>query len=260
MNKKETNEQVVLENLSFFASAICSTKTSRSRPWRDILSSSEGFLMMEETSTTAENWAFLPSRTIEKAQVQEACSFYGKTPFEWLVFPGAEPSYLQTLEDEGFSSCGKLVAMCGAPQEKCEDTDFTFTKVTTSEEAALWAEIAWQGFNSIPEVPVSFVNLALGLCANKDIILMLTERNGLPVGTALISFSALSAGVYYVSTLPRERRKGAAAATMREIFRIVRGGGPIRRDYIILQATPEGLPLYTSLGFDSLFSIMLYSR
>ena len=217
-------------------------------------------MLTSETDVAFENWAFLPSSTLDKERVLEACSFFGKLPFVWPVYPGAEPSYRLTLEDEGFFSREELVAMRGTPQVICKNTDFTFTKIITGEGAALWAETVWQGFDSPPGAPVPFINMALGLYSKKDFFLMLAERNGLPVGTALISFSASSAGVYYFSALPQERGKGVGIATMGEIFRIVRSVGPLRRDYIILQAMPGSVSFYSSLGFDSLFGIPLYSR
>ena len=260
MNIKEADEQFILENLSFTNSAMCSLEASRSRPWGGLEPPLGGFLLTTETNAASDNWAFLPSRTVDRAQIQEACSFFGDLPFVWPVFPGADPSYRRTLEDEGFFLYEKLVAMRRQPQARSENTDLTFTKITTGEGAALWADTAWQGFDFPPGAPVSFVNLMRGLCAKKDLLLMLAERNGLPVGTALVSFSALSAGVYYFSTLPAERKKGVGAATMEEIFRIARGGAPFGRDYVSLQATPSGVSFYTSLGFESLFGIPLYSR
>ena len=147
MNKNETGEQSILENLSFTLSAMCSLVTSRSRPLQ------AGFLLATETDAASENWAFLPSRTVEKAQVREACSFFGELPFVWPVFPGADPSYRRTLEDEGLLLRGELVAMRGTSLNnhgKRENADFTFTKITTGEGAVVWAETAWRSFDSPP--------------------------------------------------------------------------------------------------------------
>ena len=194
-NKKEADEASIVENLSFTLSAMCSLKTSRCRFWGDTSTSQAGFVLATGTDAASENWALFPSNNIGKELVREACLFFGGLPFVWPVWPCAEPSYRRALEAESLLLRGELVAMRGTPHEGHDNMDFEFTKMTTNEDAALWAEAVWQGFGGTAGAPNTFINLAQGLCAKENFFLMLAGRNGLPVGTALISFSSSSAEI-----------------------------------------------------------------
>jgi GNAT superfamily N-acetyltransferase len=211
----------------------------------------------------------LPARDLTKKTAEQVCTFFEelRLPFVWPIFPDAELTCQQTLEAEGLFSRGELVAMAYAkpPLEETEntvETSLIFEKIKSEEGAAVWAQTAWQAFDSPPGAPVSFVDLARGLSQKENFLLLLARRERVPVGTAMLSLSGASMGVYYFATLPEERRKGVARAVMEEIFRYAWGPGSEDGlcDTITLQATPAGAPFYASLGFETLFKISLFSR
>jgi methionine-R-sulfoxide reductase len=75
-------------------------------------------------------------------------------------------------------------------------------------------------FDSPPGAPASFVKLARGFRNSKGFFLILAKNDGLPVGTALLSLSGGSAGIYYFATLPGERKKGVGHAMLHEAARL----------------------------------------
>jgi len=71
-------------------------------------------------------------------------------------------------------------------------------------------------------------------------------RDGVPVSTAMIIFSPLLAGVYWVGTTSGARRTGIAEACTRQVTNAAFERGA---HAVTLQASPMGEPIYTRLGY-----------
>ena len=71
-------------------------------------------------------------------------------------------------------------------------------------------------------------------------------RGGRPVSTAMIIFSPLVAGVYWVGTTSDARRTGLAEACTRQVTNAAFEQGARA---VTLQASPMGEPIYTRLGY-----------
>jgi hypothetical protein len=71
-------------------------------------------------------------------------------------------------------------------------------------------------------------------------------RDGRPVSTAMIIFSPLVAGVYWVGTTSDARRTGLAEACTRQVTNAAFERGARA---VTLQASPMGEPIYTRLGY-----------
>ena len=69
---------------------------------------------------------------------------------------------------------------------------------------------------------------------------------GGPISTAMIIFSALVAGVYWVGTTSGARRTGLAEACTRYVTNAALDQGARA---VTLQASPMGEPIYTRLGY-----------
>jgi hypothetical protein len=69
---------------------------------------------------------------------------------------------------------------------------------------------------------------------------------GAPVSTAMIIFSPLVAGVYWVGTRSNARRTGLAEACTRQVTNAAFAEGARA---VTLQASPMGEPIYTRLGY-----------
>ncbi|MDR3231833.1 MAG: GNAT family N-acetyltransferase [Synergistaceae bacterium] len=246
--------EAVIENMRFTLTAMGSLDSSRFLALDD-----DSFLMATGTDAASENWLFMSARP-KKVTVEHALRFFGDLglPFICPVLPGAQGAG-DVLEETGLQKRGELTAMARALAPSGEmgfTADLVCEAATSRDEASLWAEVAWQAFDSPPDAPASFANLARGLCGRDDFIPVTARRKARPVGTYLLSISERGNGVYYFATLPEARRTGVGNAMMDDILRRTaeHANGPIT-----LQATPPGLPFYTSRGFDALFKIPVHS-
>ena len=245
------NKEAV-KNMSFTLGAMAALKTSRSISFGE-----EGFALATGTNAASENWAFFPSGAAEEQKVKRVCSFFEDSglPFIWPLFPEAAAAR-QILEGSGMLAPGELLVMaCSkiSPKENNAAASLTFE---SNEKTDIWAETAWMSFDSPPGAPASFIKLARGLRNSGGFFLLLARRDGVPVGTAMLTLSGRSAGIYYFATLPGERGKGIGEAMLREAARLAFEHG---RRVLILQATPSGVPFYASRGFKPLFRLPLYS-
>ena len=258
MNKME---KLITDNLGFTLDAIARLPSCRSFSF-----GKNAFLLATGTKAASENWAFVPSHSLEKSKVSQTRSFFGELdlPFVWPVFPNAGRIYRQALEGGGLFQRGELTAMVRTARFlKKTPSPLTFEKVTTKKDAALWAETAWRAFDSPSGAPASFVNVAQEIFAEAGFLLMTAHRNAVPAGTFMLASCGLEAGigVYYFATLPEERGKGVGSAMMDKILRVASEGTSDfpALGFVVLQATPVGARFYASQGFDSLFPIPLYS-
>ncbi|MDR2175892.1 MAG: GNAT family N-acetyltransferase [Synergistaceae bacterium] len=254
-------ERLVAGNLAFTLGAIARLPSCRLFSFDE-----SSFLLATGTKAASENWAFLPSHSLEKSKILRARSFFGELdlPFVWPVLPNAGRAYRRALEEEGLFQQGELTAMVRTARflEKTPPP-LAFEKAATKEDAALWAETAWRAFGSPPGAPASFVNVARELVTEAGFLLTTACRNGVPVGTFMLASCGLKAGigVYYFATLPEERGRGVGSAMMDRILRIASEGTSDfpAPGFVVLQATPAGARFYASHGFDALFPIPLCS-
>ena len=84
---------------------------------------------------------------------------------------------------------------------------------------------------------------------------VLGYRDGFPVSTAMIIFSALVAGVYWVGTTSGARRTGLAEACTRHVTNAALELGARA---VTLQASPMGEPIYTRLGYQTFDRLRWY--
>jgi GNAT superfamily N-acetyltransferase len=257
----EKMEKLIADNLGFTLDAMARLPSCRSLSF-----GRNAFLLATGTKAASENWAFIPSHTLEKSSVSRARAFFNEQdlPFIWPVFPNAGRIYRQALEEEGLSPRGELTAMVRTTRFlKKTEQPLAFDRVATKKDAAVWAETAWRAFDSPAGAPNSFVSIAQGLFAESGFLLMIARRNAVPVGTFMLAACGPNAGigVYYFAALPEERRKGVGSAMMDKILRIASEGTSEfpALGVVVLQATPNGARFYASQGFDSLFPIPLYS-
>ena len=246
-------ERALLDNMRLTLATMCSLSSSQQSAL------DKGFLLATGTRAASENWVFLPARSVTQKKIQTAVDFFEKLklPFIWPVFPNADATYSQGLDLAGLNVRGELAAMaCTAELTEEIKSDVTFQKVASAEQAAVWAETAWQSFDSPPGAPVSFLRLANGLFRRQSIVLVIAKREGNPVGTYMLSVAEGGAGVYYFATLPKARKSGVGHAMMHDIFNFA------EKQFlglITLQATPAGLHFYASQGFKTLFKISVHS-
>ena len=242
------------ENMRFTLGAMAALKTSRSIFFED----DGNFAFATGTKAASENWAFFPSRVTE-IKIKRVCSFFEEQglPFIWPLFPEAAENR-RILEAAGMLSRGELQVMAGAAAKNSPEKNNAHLSLTfeINNKTDSWAETAWRAFDSPPGAPGSFVKLSRGLRDSEGFFLILAKKDGLPVGTTMLTMSVGSAGIYYFGTLPEERGKGIGDALLREAMSLAFKLG---RRAVTLQATPSGAPFYASRGFRPLLKLPLYS-
>ncbi|MBQ7544074.1 MAG: GNAT family N-acetyltransferase [Synergistaceae bacterium] len=203
----------------------------------------------------SENWVYLPEPVDSEDYVSDAVMFFdtlGET-FVWPLYEGSG----EVLERGGVNYVGDLMAMSIDPKDM--DTSHaneraTCERVASLEEARIWADVAWRSFGGDDNVPEDYCRFIEAVFReSKDLSLHLARLDGEPAGTIMLTHQPDVVGAYYGGTLPNMRRKGIAAATMKEASRIA----GTRR--IVHQSTPMGLKFYQSVGFKELFAIPVYS-
>lgn len=122
-------------------------------------------------------------------------------------------------------------------------------RTVTDEAAAVAArEINAEAYESLG-LPAAETRALYGLPGKllaPHYVTVLGCRKGRPVSTAMIVFSPLVAGVYWVGTTSGARRSGLAEACTRQVTNAAFERGARA---VTLQASPMGEPIYTRLGY-----------
>lgn len=88
-----------------------------------------------------------------------------------------------------------------------------------------------------------------------DVDLFVGYVDGAPVGTSVAVSSARTGGVVNVLTLEEARRRGVGTALT---WAAAQAGVARGHDTVVLQATPMGLPVYQTMGFEVLVEYVEY--
>lgn len=92
--------------------------------------------------------------------------------------------------------------------------------------------------------------------ARPDVDLFVGYLNGAPVGTSVAVSSNGAGGIVNVLTLEEARGRGVGTALT---WAAVQAGVARGHDTVVLQATPMGLPIYTSMGFEVVVEYAKYA-
>lgn len=239
---------VIWEDLKFFLERLRVLPISESLE----LGNNGGFCV--STQCESENWVYFPE-IVDEAEAKRAINFFSerKISFMWPIYDSGE----KVLEAEGLLYAGKLEAMSLEPGEAKFTASNPSVKISPVNNSETWARVAWHSFGGgIDDTPANYYALVDAL--NNDwgnLALYLAELDGEPAGTFLITNEQNLMGVYYFAVVPEMRRKKIAASMMNEICRLAGE----KKKKIVLQATPMGVKFYESFGFQSLFSMPVYS-
>ncbi|MEM7480931.1 MAG: GNAT family N-acetyltransferase [Acidobacteriota bacterium] len=181
-------------------------------------------------------------------------------PLMWWVGPSARPTDLaDRLQERGLMPGGNLPGMA-RDLKSFEDPDglpegVSVLRVDDDELLEAWCVVGGVGFEFPDFATGPFLELfrALGVAPPWHHYVALVE--GEPVATASLFEGAGVAGVYNVSTLPEERRKGYAAAISRFVLTEAKSLG---YRYATLQSTPMAVALYEGLGFETVCDLEVY--
>jgi len=133
----------------------------------------------------------------------------------------------------------------------------TISEARTPEEFRLWGEIGGRG-TDFPEaacIALGEAEASIAPRARTGQIRLIGWRNGAPVATAAAVVGPDSVGIYAVSTLPEERRKGLGTALT--VAAIEAAGRP---PIALLQSSSMGRPIYEKLGFREVGRYRLFAQ
>lgn len=216
----------------------------------------DGLLMVAGTTAFPVGYAncvLRTDRSVAPAEVLErAAAFFAPRQRGFTVFIRAafDQDLEAALQRAGIASlmdtpCMVIEEPLAPPQlaTGCE------LRAVTDEAGAVAArEINVEAYQSLglpPEETRALYGLPHRMLA-PHYVTYLGYRDGVPVSTAMIIFSPLLAGVYWVGTTSGARRTGLAEACTRQVTNAAFERGARA---VTLQASPMGEPIYTRLGY-----------
>lgn len=199
------------------------------------------------------NFALNMKFTEEEAstKIQEVISFFHskKLPFAWYVGPLDTPVNLrESLKGNG----SKLTEENPGMYLSLENCSFASQNLLQIEraldtEALRHFDYVNKKVGESPYFDTIFYYLPKSAYDEKSPIeIYVGYVKGLPVSTGILFFHKGVVGIYFVSTIPEEQRKGYGKAMMLYLLSRAKESG---HPFVVLQATAEGLPLYNNLGF-----------
>jgi GNAT superfamily N-acetyltransferase len=185
-----------------------------------------------------------------------------QVPSSWHVGPSMRPPDLGArLVTHGFEYGGDDIGMAAdlsrLPEEISVPGDFVVERVRDKAGLAAWVETLGSGFGQGPVeaewVGEMYRRLGLGDEGPWHHYLGLLESE--PVATATSFFGAGVAGIYFVCTVERARRRGIGAGITLAALLEARDLG---YSVGVLGSSEMGYPVYRGLGFEEYCRIGLY--
>lgn len=183
-------------------------------------------------------------------------------PGSWHVGPSMRPPDLgERLVARGFGYGGDDIGMAAdlaaLPGEVPTPGGFVVERVRDEEGIAAWVGALGSGFGEGPVEAewVGSVYRRLGFGDEGQLRHYLGRLDGEPAATATLFFGAGVAGVYFVFTVERARRRGIGAAITLAALREARDLG---YGVGVLGSSEMGFSVYRRLGFEEHCRIGLY--
>jgi len=181
-----------------------------------------------------------------------------------VLFPGLEvPRAIDAyLSESGFASHGALPAM-GVDIAQLKATvlpdGYEFVRVGDGPDGEEWVRQFAIGYELPLGVARCFspVSLRASTSPEAPMQFFAIRRSGRIVSTSMCCLKDGVAGIYCVSTVPEERRKGLGEHVTAEPLRLA-----ARLGYRvgILQSSEAGYPIYRKLGFADFGGVPIYVR
>lgn len=217
------------------------------------------------TEAALENYALLlPGRVPDSAKairglVRKGLDFFAgeNRSHIWPIFPGLPDGVELELDYAGVREVEDFYGMAAdtSAMDKITPPDDPYTSsvwLSAVSDARAWADATWYGFDSGEPAPDSFVNFTKQAIASKDLLLLGVHARLEPGGetetaaTGMLCTAKDLAGIYYVATHPKFRRRGLALRVMKDLVTRAKELGHAK---VCLLATPDGRPLYHRCGF-----------
>lgn len=210
------------------------------------------------------NFAVL-SAPVELASARAAVEPLAAAPVPSAVlFPEMEvpPDVAAYLVERGYAAHGELPAM-GVDIARLKSTalpaGYEFVRIGSGADGEEWVRQFAIGYELPLGVAQYFSPVSVGadIKADSPMQFFAIRRNGVIVSTSVCCLKNGLAGIYCVSTIPEERRKGlgehATAEPLRLAAKLGYGVG-------VLQSSEAGYAVYRKLGFADFGGVPIYVR
>ncbi len=184
-------------------------------------------------------------------------------PFWWWMFPGGQSrTSMDMLQAEGFSFVDGIPCMLAdlslMPDQQTGATDVSIIRVCSPEELALWETVSFSGFDFPPETKEQYHRFVqtFNLAAESPQQFLLACHNGTPVATSLLFLSGNACGIYFVTTLADQRKKGIGLAVTMAAMRLAKVA---KARFATLQSSSDGYQVYKQAGFKEYCRVNVYS-
>ena len=183
-------------------------------------------------------------------------------PFWWWVFPNARSqSTSDILKTEGFSLVESVPSMLAdltvLTDDRC-DKNLQIMQIRNREDLSLWEEVSFAGFDFPPETRGQYHRFVgtFDLSPDSPQKYFLGCLNGKPVATSLLFLQKNAGGIYFVSTLNEQRKKGIGLALTLSTMRCAKQDGA---RFATLQSSADGLRVYEQAGFQEYCRADIYT-
>ena len=192
-------------------------------------------------------WAEANPLNMEKARL-----LFGGERFQWLLEDGQDASFLEAVGAQEHERLVEMVHPLGEVPVPAPIPGVQVCRVHSEPALEVWCDVVCSVHGLAPEAALAFFG---GLCRGAGSRLFLARKDGQPAATALVFTSKGGAGVFAVATLPGFRRQGLASLLVRTCLREAQACGC---PHASLYASPQGLRLYASLGFEPVQELTEY--
>lgn len=168
----------------------------------------------------------------------------------------------KVLETKGFQFGGILTGIAldisqEVPSSSPTSSNLKIKIVETESELNAFTDLAAGAFAMSPKATKQYLALNDSLMRQGELIHFIAYLNGAPVGTASLSVSTSSAGIWNLATLPEYRKHGIGGALVHASLIEAK-----QRQYNQVMAIlmPKGLAwgLFTKLGFEAVCEFPFY--
>jgi ribosomal protein S18 acetylase RimI-like enzyme len=194
---------------------------------------------------------FTPEEAAERiVQVNEMVKSWAFPP-TWFIDPDSTPANLiDILKANGwenfFSRTGMALEMKAPIPEAPLPQGVTIAPVTDETGLHIWPRLFFSERSQEHKDHLSAFYRGFRQIEDKASTYFIAYLEGEPVASSLLYLGAGVAGLYWIGTLPKARRRGIATALTRHTLQHAQSLGC---DRAILQASAAGVPIYRSLGF-----------